>query len=137
MFEVIYNAEATPGLRRIHLSLRSSATDAPINPVLTGVKPWLSLNGAAGAAATNDLVAVSAANMPGAHYLELTLAELIAFVSGNLIGSIQGLAGTKVEDFQATIVAYNPWSSSPPDVNLVSAVGHTLAGDGTTTPIHA
>lgn len=137
MFEVIYNAEATAARRRIHFSLRATADDTPINPTLTGVKPWLSLNGAAGAAATNDLVAVSSGNMPGAHYLELTAAELTAFVKGNLVGSIHGLTGTKTEDFQATIVPYDPWSSSPPDVNLVSAVGHTLTGDGSATPIHA
>lgn len=139
MFEVIYNAEATAGLRRCHFSLRNTADDTPfVGAIPAGTKARLSLNGVVtGANSTNDIVQVDATNFPGAHYIEVTQAELTAFVKGNVIGSVHGLTGAKTEDFQFTVVTYDPWSSSPPDVNLVSAVGHTLIGDGTTIPIHA
>lgn len=137
MYENIYNAEVSGSLRRIHFSLRATADDAPINPTTTGVKANLSLGGAAPAPSTNDIVSVDATNMPGAHYIELTTAELATFVKGELVGSIKDAVGAKVEDIQATIIPYDVFSTAVPDVNLVSAVGQSLTGDGITTPIHA
>lgn len=137
MFEVIYNSETNAALRRCHLSLRKTADDSPYTTAIPGgTKAQLSLNGGAAQASTNDVIMVDSTNLPGAVYVELTPAELTAFVRGNLIGSVT-VGTAKTEDFQCTIVPYDPWSATPPDVNLVSAVGHTLSGDGTTTPIHA
>lgn len=135
MFEYIYNAEATAGFRRCAFSLRNTADDTPyVGAIPGGTKAHLSLNCAAQAASTNDIVRLDATNLPGAVYLELTASELAAYVKGNLVGSVSGIAGVKTEDFQCTIVPYDPWSVAAPDVNLAKINGHTVIGDGSTSP---
>lgn len=131
MYEIIYNAEATPGLRRCQLSLRNSADDTPFTGAIpAGTKVYFSLNGSGPAVvSTNDLIRVDATNAKGQAYIELTPAELAGFVKGNLsisVNSSGALAGVKVEDAQCTIVPYDPWSVTPPDVNLKTVNGTAL-----------
>jgi hypothetical protein len=138
MYETIYNAQPTASKRRCHFTLFSNTTGQPITPMptLTGVKAYLSKDGAALAASTNDVVALGT-NAPGACYVELTTAELTAFVSGTIIGCVKDAAGAQPESIQVSVVTYDPDATAAPDVNLVSVRGYPLIGDGTTTPFHA
>jgi hypothetical protein len=110
MFEKLWNAQPTAAKRRIHFTFRDSATGDNKDPgSLTGKKANIRLDGSgANVVSTNDVAAANQADHLGAGWVELTAAELTAFGSGELIVSVSGITGVKVEDAQATLYPFDP-----------------------------
>lgn len=107
MNEVIQVSEPTNTRRRIYFRLTDSADNVSGKSVTTtGVKAELSINGAAGAASTNDIVQIDSTNLLGEYYVELTTTECgtlgTVVVNCKPTGALAGRG-------QATVVNYDPY----------------------------
>lgn len=110
MFEKLWNAQPIASKRRIHFTYRDATTGDNVDPGdLTGIKAKIRLDGSGAlVTSTNDVAKLDQTDHLGAGYVEFTAAEFTAFVSGELIVSVSGIAGVKVEDAQATLFTFDP-----------------------------
>jgi hypothetical protein len=124
MFEKLWNAQTIAARRRVHFTYRDSTTGDNKDPgSLTGKKASIRLDGTGAlVTSTNDVVALNQTDHLGAGYLEFTAAELTAFVSGELVISVSGITGVKVEDAQATLYSFDPFDPGATAASVASAI---------------
>lgn len=103
----IKQSESVAARRRVFLNLRQEDGVLAWDGTVTGIKPNLSLGGAAAAASTNDIVKLA----KGMCYLELTQAEC-ANVGTLCINVTEDATGTGLASYQAVvqIVAADPFA---------------------------
>jgi acyl-CoA synthetase (NDP forming) len=102
---VVQQSSATAAYRRVYLHLVDATDGITPETGIAAATAMLSVNGAAAAASTNNIVEIDAGDLPGAYYLELTAAEL------GTLGTIRGgfkAAACAWAPFTVTVVDYDP-----------------------------
>jgi hypothetical protein len=105
---VVQQSSATAAYRRVYLHLVDATDGITPETGIAAATAMLSVNGAAAAASTNNIVEIDAGDLPGAYYLELTAAEL------GTLGTIRGgfkAAACAWAPFTVTVVDYDPHAS--------------------------
>lgn len=131
MYEKLWNAQTDATLRRVHLTFRDSTTGDNKDPgTLTGIKANVRLNGTGAlVTTTNDVAKLNQTDHLGAGYVEFTAAEFTAFDHGELIISVSGIAGVKVEDAQATLYTFDPNDPGASAADIATQVRTELAAE--------
>jgi hypothetical protein len=131
MFEKLWNAQTDPTFCRVHFTYRDSTTGDNKDPgTLTGIKAKVRLNGTGAlVTTTNDVSKLNQTDHLGAGYVELTSAELTAFDHGELIVSVSGITGVKVEDAQATLYTFNPFDPGATTSQIATQVRTELTAE--------
>jgi hypothetical protein len=128
---VVQQSSATAAYRRVYLHLVDATDGITPETGIAAATAMLSVNGAAAAASTNNIVEIDAGDLPGAYYLELTAAEL------GTLGTIRGgfkAAACAWAPFTVKVVAYDPHAAGPTAADIADAVwdedlsGHAGAG---------
>jgi hypothetical protein len=107
---VVQQSSATAAYRRVYLHLVDATDGITPETGIAAATAMLSVNGAAAAASTNNIVEIDAGDLPGAYYLELTAAEL------GTLGTIRGgfkAAACAWAPFTVKVVAYDPHAAGP------------------------
>lgn len=132
-------SESTAARRRIYFT---AVDETAFGQRVTGIDSWdcfISKNGAAAAATTNNPTEVDSGDMPGVYYIELTATEVNTL--GNVVVWVSGTAtgpGTimEVRELIATVVAYDPYDAvrlgltALPNANAEAAGGLYTRGTG-------
>lgn len=121
MFEVIKQSESTAARRRMYFKVYDSA-DAVSGKVFTttGVKMYLSKNGATAVASAADIVAVDTTNEPGKYYIELAATECDTI--GQIAAELPAATGRLAAAAQATVVSYDPYADGASTSTIATAV---------------
>ncbi len=128
----IQQSEATAARRRVFFQLVDATDGITAETGQTGTG-FLSKNGATPVATTGSLVELSATNMPGRYYIELTTAEVDTL---GILPLRFKSAATAEMVADAQIVPFDPYDAvalglSRLDANVSSRSAHTAAAAGT------
>ena len=120
-------SEATAAYRRVYFHAVDATDGITAETGLTGTA-FISKNGAAPAATTNSLVEISAGNMPGRYYVELTAAELSDL--GNIAFRYKAAACAEVTK-TVVVVGFDPIAApaDPINANVTQVSGDSVAAD--------